>query len=328
VPLTRLKLITTPEHDAQRLDEALSAWLTEALQRPVSKAKARRLIVAGAILVNGRRVRIAPQALVSGATIEAGIDIKKLFGDSTSRDKAFELSTDRILFEDDDLILVDKPPGLPAHPTADARRDNLFAAVRRFLAKRDGAAEPYVGIHQRLDRDTSGVVLFTKSKRANAATAEIFSNHQGIKIYQALTAAPQSSAGLMKPEWTIENYLGKIDSDSKRSKYGAVRSDGDFAATRFRVLAAHPRGLWVEAIPKTGRTYQIRVHLSEFGVPILGDDLYGFDGSRDAPRLMLHAVELVFSHPTTKREMSVKSPLPSDFQQCLDRIEKPYKLKR
>jgi RluA family pseudouridine synthase len=277
-------------------------------------------------------VRIAAKVVSEGTTIEAHVDVSKLFEDSTSRDTKFELTMDRVLFEDEDLIVIDKPAGLPSHPTADETRDNLVAAVHRFLSRRDGSAEPYLGIHQRLDRDTSGVVLFTKSKRVNAAVGAIFSSHKVVKIYQALTVSTQKK---LPKEWTIKNYLGRVSSKSKRAKYGAVETDGDRAETFFRVIGEYARGVWIEAIPKTGRTHQIRVHLAEYGLPILGDDLYGAPDDRlaeyglpilgddlygapddRAPRLMLHASELRFHHPMTGREVSVKSPLTEDFQKC------------
>jgi 23S rRNA pseudouridine1911/1915/1917 synthase len=255
--------------------------------------------------------------LVPGATVEAHIDLDKLFDDSTARDREFELTANRILFEDEDLIVIDKPSGLPTHQTIDTLRDNLVAAVSRFLSKRDGVVDPYIGVHQRLDRDTSGVVLLTMSRRVNAAVAEIFLNHQEVKVYQALTVR-----GAHEQEWTIKNYLGKISSQSKRARYGAVKSGGDLAETSFRVMAEYPRGMWIEAIPRTGRTHQIRVHLSEYGLPILGDDLYGGGKSeRLAGRVMLHAAQLTFPHPITGGEISVQSPLPVDFQECLKRIE-------
>jgi len=281
--------------------------------------------MAGAVHLNGKPVRIASKALTPGATIEAYIDIAKLFEDLPSRDRQFELTPDRILFEDQDLIVVDKPPGLPAHPTVDQTRDNLFAAVRRFLSKRDRIDEPYLGVHQRLDRDTSGAVLFTKSERANAGTAEVFSTRLVTKIYQALTISrPKSgSASKLERQWTIRNFLGKISSKSKRPRYGAVDSHGALAETSFRLIAEYTLGLWIEAIPKTGRTHQIRVHLAECDLPILGDDLYGAaenPGSGFAPRLMLHAAELIFPHPVTKSELSLKCPLPEDFRECLRSI--------
>jgi 23S rRNA-/tRNA-specific pseudouridylate synthase len=92
------------------------------------------------------------------------------------------------------------------------------------------------------------------------------------------------------------------------------------------VIAQHPRGDWIEAVPRTGRTHQIRVHLAEYGLPILGDDLYGAGNTSEAGdawarRLMLHAAELKFPHPITRREICVRSPLPDDFKECLKRIE-------
>jgi len=319
VTITKLKLIATREHASKRLNEALAKWLTDELERPVSKAKARKLIIAGAVYLDKRRVTIPSHVLSSGAAIEAHVDISKLFDDSTSRDREFDLTSDRILFEDEDLIFIDKPPGIPTHPTLDESRDNLFAAVGRFLGKREVADKPYIGVHQRLDRDTSGVVLFTKSSRVNVAVAKSFSGHQVLKAYHAITISRRN----LKPEWTIKNYLGKASTKSRRSRYAAVSSDGNFAETFFRVIAEHPRGIWVEAIPKTGRTHQIRVHLSEYGLPILGDDLYGEGATPDplAPRLMLHAVRLVLPHPITGRETSVESPLPDDFRRCLKSIE-------
>jgi 23S rRNA pseudouridine1911/1915/1917 synthase len=164
-------------------------------------------------------------------------------------------------------------------------------------------------------------VLFTKSERVNAAVANQFAAHKIAKIYQALTA-PRQEAGLasdLSERWIIRNRLGSVSAKSKPTKYGAVRSGGVEAETAFRVLAEYPKGIWVEAMPKTGRTHQIRVHLSGYGLPILGDDLYGVaDGI--APRLMLHAVELRFAHPITQREMRVKSELPADFKQCLKQL--------
>jgi len=324
VSITKLKLITSSDHARLRLDEVLADFLTKRLKRSVSKAKVRKLIMAGAVHLRGQRARFPSLGLLPGAEIEVHVDLLRLFGDSTSRDRPFEVTADRILFEDEDLIAIDKPYGLPSQPTVDETRDNLFAAVSRFLAKRDGNAKPYLGVHQRLDRDTSGVVLFTKTRRVNAPVGEIFSKHLGTKIYQALTGPP--SPGLrkkLKHEWIIKNYLGKVPSKSKRARYGAVRTNGEFAETAFRVIAEYPRGLWIEAIPKTGRTHQIRVHLSEDGLPILGDDLYGADNaelSRSVPRLMLHAAQLIFPHPITKDELSIQSALPDDFRRCLERF--------
>jgi 23S rRNA pseudouridine1911/1915/1917 synthase len=318
VPFKKATLITTAAHDNKRLDRVLAEWLPQAIGRPVSKSKIRKLIMAGAVYLNGRPLRLASKMLSADSKIEARIDLDKLLDDSPARDKEFELTADRILFEDEDLIVVDKPSGLPTHPTADQARDNLVAAIRRFLSKRDNGAAPYLGVHQRLDRDTSGLLLFTKSQRVNATVAELFARHRIIKIYQALTTR---SSRRLPERWTIENYLGKISAKSKRARYGAVKADGELAQTSFRVIAEHKRGTLIEAIPRTGRTHQIRVHLSEYGLPILGDDLYGIPNDESAPRLMLHASQLQFPHPIGGDEISIVSYPPSDFNECLHRLE-------
>jgi RluA family pseudouridine synthase len=285
--------------------------------------------MAGVVRLNGKPVRNASKTLVSGMTLEAFIDLDRLFADSTSRDRKFEVTAANILFEDDDLIVIDKPPGLPSQPTVDESRDSLLSALTRFLSMRDRIAKPYVGVHHRLDRDTSGVVLFTKTQRVNLAVAEIFSSRQVIKIYQALTL-PRTESELrnkLEKQWTVKNHLGKIGAKSKRARYGAVHSGGVLAETLFRVIEEHPRGVRIEAVPKTGRTHQIRVHLAGCGLSILGDDLYGpgntaESGNVQARRLMLHAAELKFPHPITKREICVRSPLPDDFEECLEHIRK------
>jgi 23S rRNA-/tRNA-specific pseudouridylate synthase len=170
-------------------------------------------------------------------------------------------------------------------------------------------------------------VLFTKTQRVNAAVAELFSKRRVRKIYQALTVHPASDSGrTLQKEWTVRNYLGKISSQGKRARYGAVDSDGELAETSFRLLAEYPRGLHIEAVPKTGRTHQIRVHLSEYGLPILGDDLYCPRTNpaclEIAPRLMLHAAVLILPHPITAREIALESSPPPDFVQCFRAIQK------
>ena len=147
----------------------------------------------------------------------------------------------------------------------------------------------------------------------NAAVADAFSQHKIVKIYQALTVA-----GPSKREWTIRNHIGKVSSKPKRAKYGAVQSDGELAETSFRLIGKYPPGNWIEAVPKTGRTHQIRVHLAGCGLPIQGDDLYGAENSG---RLMLHAGELRFRHPISGLETSVKSPMPDDFKERLNRMK-------
>jgi len=324
MPIKKLLLRTTHAQKGQRLDQVLADWLPEALARPISKGQARKLVVAGAVYLNGKRVRIASKEIQANARIEAFVDVDKLVMTEGGRakDLPFEMQARHVLFEDEWLIAVDKPPGLPTQPTLDEARDNLFAAVKKFLAKRDGQAQPYVGLHHRLDRDTSGVVLFTKATSANAGVGELFSKHLAVKTYWALTPEGAPVADAWPDSWEVKNFLGRASgAPRKGAKFTAVRSGGDFAHTDFRILERLRGALWIEAKPKTGRTHQIRVHLSEGGHPILGDASYGGNSALGAaPRLMLHAASLTFPHPISKIEISVSSPSPEDFNQCLSRL--------
>ncbi len=318
--LKKIVLKSSAEDAHKRLDQFLAERLPVALAQPVSKGKVRKLVVAGAVYLNGKRVRIASKELIPGARIEAYVDVTKLYADERAKDLPFEMTSERVLFEDRDLIVVDKPAGLPTQPTLDEARDNLFTALQRFLSKRDGIQDPYLALHHRLDRDTSGVVLFAKTREVNAGVAELFSKHLARKTYQALTHRARGREKL-PAQWTVENYLGKARTAGKRAKFTAVHSGGDYAKTEFKLLEGFPGGNWVEAQPITGRTHQIRVHLSEYGIPILGDPFYGAkEGS--AERVMLHAARLTFPHPVNKVEITVQSPLPEDFLQCLQAIKK------
>jgi 23S rRNA pseudouridine1911/1915/1917 synthase len=317
--LKKLTLIVSKEQEGKRLDQVLAEWLPIALGSSLSKAKVRKLIVAGAVYLNGARVRIASKELRLRAKIDAFVDLAKLMEDGRQSDQVFEMSQARVLFEDEFLIAVDKPPGLPTQPTLDEARDNLFASVKKFLKTRDHQPDPYLGLHHRLDRDTSGVILFTKKTEANAGIGALFAERGAQKTYNALVSAP---AKKIEDQFEIKNYLAKAGGSAKRARFTAVRSGGDFAHTSFRVLGKSPQGaLWMEAMPHTGRTHQIRVHLSEAGMPIWGDATYGGD-LKLAPRLMLHAVSLTFEHPIKHTTVSIISPFPKDFSHCLRPFQK------
>lgn len=232
-----------------------------------------------------------------------------------------DLGPKRILFEDAHLIAIDKPPGLATQPTADPRRDHLVAAVERFLAARDGpGARPYLALHHRLDRDTSGVVVLARSRRANPGLARQFAGHRVEKTYQALAHRPAAGGELPPESWVVANRLRATKSGGKEARVRIVEEGGDQAETRFRLVEIAPRGLWVEAVPKTGRTHQIRVHLASAGLPILGDRHYGAPLEPGAPRVLLHAEGLRLAHPVTGRPLSIASPLPDDFRAALEAI--------
>lgn len=316
----KYSLLVPQAMTGKRLDQVLVEWLPTVVNQPLSKAKVRTLLAAGVVYLNGTRVKIASKELRFKARLEVFFDAQALRdGDAKlAHDEEFQLTESSILFEDEWLIAISKPYGLPTQPTLDPTRPNLYDLLKKFLGERGGQSEAYVGLHHRLDRDTSGVILFTKKKEANFGVGEIFKQHLAQKTYWAIAKTPAKGFPM---SWKVENYLAKAKGTGKQSRMQSVHSGGDRAVTEFRLLSLAKGVGLVEASPLTGRMHQIRVHLSENGAPILGDATYG-DRSA-APRLMLHAVNLTFPHPLTKVKMSIFAPIPQDFTECLKNHELP-----
>lgn len=295
--------------EGARLDQYLAEGLSAKLGRPFSRGKVRTLLQAGAVHLNRGRIKIASKILKENASIEVYLDEARLEKEPEKADRAFTLSPEFIAFEDEWLIAINKPYGLPTQPTLDSSRANLYEILKTYLKERDGPSS-YVGLHHRLDRDTSGVILFTKKKEANVGVGEIFKTHTAQKTYLAIVA---SGTKKLPGSWKVDNFLKK--DSGKKSKMRSVRAGGDRALTEFFCIAQRGGFALVEARPKTGRMHQIRVHLSEAGTPILGDRTYG-DGE-SASRLMLHAARLTFPHPISKIQTSIEAPMPGDFLECL-----------
>ncbi len=200
----------------------------------------------------------------------------------------------RFAYESPFLVVLNKASGVPTQKTLKQNQDNLYDQVRRFyILKQNGPKNlPYVGLHHRLDRDTSGLVLMTKKSSANKAVSDLFKNKKIKKTYLAFT-----EFGEIQPTniWEVRNLISR--GPSKRGRfYFQVSSKGDEAITRFRLLESQDQQ-WhkIECEPLTGRTHQLRVHLSHQGWPILGDRTYAKDfKSHNVDRLMLHACRLEF----------------------------------
>ncbi len=221
-----------------------------------------------------------------------------------------------ILFEDDYFLAAVKPPGLPSQATVDKNRPDFYTALKAQLSKGTPPID-YLGLHHRLDRDTSGVMIFTKQRAANEALAELFQSHRIQKTYLCLTQRRK-----MPEQWQTENFLAEFrDSKLKKMRMRSVLSGGQKAITDFNLLKVMAQGMLIQARPRTGRMHQIRVHLSEAHMGIFGDDLYPCLKIPQAPRLMLHAQSLEFIHPFTQMEIKIECPLPADmagFQVDLD----------
>lgn len=213
----------------------------------------------------------------------------------------------RVVHLDDWLIVVDKPSGLPTHATTDPARPHLHGAVIE-LRRAAGEDDPYVGVHHRLDVDTSGLVLFTIDRSVNAAVGAAFADRAVEKGYVAVVTGDRPPLS-----WEVRDHLAPIGKVGRVTRHGAVRAGGKIAHSSFRLLgpAPGPPGRWlVEGRPHTGRTHQLRVHLAGGGNPIVGDRLYGGVGAR---RVALHAARLRIPHPVTGEPLEVTAPPPPDL---------------
>lgn len=306
-----------------RLDLLLRQELPAVLEskQQASNSKIRRLIVAGCVRVDGRQVRIPGFTVRGGSSVSVFVDKDKFFYEKPADDIAFELSDRDVLYEDAALIVVNKPAFFPSEPTMVQGRDNLHAAVVRYLHKKNPSLRnpPYAGIMHRLDHETSGVILFTKTRAVNGAVHDMFEHHTAHKVYRAVALCPPERSGPSLPSDTfcVDNFMGRISPKSSAAKWGVLPESrgGVHARTEFTVLscgaeAGGRRTVTVEARPLTGRTHQIRVHMALSGMPLLGDVLYG---GIPYERIMLHAYSLTFPHPEDGRTLTVTAPLPKEF---------------
>ena len=320
----------------RRLVDVLQAWLAAELGERVPMARVRALVSAGGVRVDGDVARAAGRPLRRGQHVRALVEPERLQARARLLDRRFTLSADRILFDDGIVLAVDKPPGLPTHATADLARPSLVGHVEGYLRARGTPVKP--AVHQRLDRDTSGVVLFGIDPRANAGLARAFASREAEKSYLAITAAPKRRP---KDRFRIEAPIGPAGQGREGVRIGGKGAQP--AETEVLVREVLDGALLITAHPLTGRRHQLRAHLAHAGLPILGDHLYG-PASAEAtgrvaplrglpppdgaavpraaarsrvPRLMLHASRLALPHPTTGKPLVIESPIPADFAAVL-----------
>jgi 23S rRNA pseudouridine1911/1915/1917 synthase len=217
----------------------------------------------------------------------------------------------KILYEDKDLLVVDKPAGLTVHPAAGHYSHTLVNALLAHLPEIDTGESLRPGIVHRLDKDTSGLILVARNTAAHMKLAEQFKNRAVIKVYKALV-----QGHLSPPEGVIEGCIGRNPRDRKKM---AVVSSGREARTDYKVLEYIQNYTLVEVRPRTGRTHQIRVHLSAIGFPIVGDATYGAK-SDFLNRQFLHAFKLGFKLPSSGEFREFESELPPDLVKTLEDI--------
>jgi len=298
--LRRLTLRATSADSGQRLDRFIAE------RGGLSRGLARRALDRGGVFLDGRRCKVASRIVRDGQSVVVNLEES---GRGAEPPKA--LGRGRLLFADDHLVAIDKPPHVPSQPTLVTDRGALPELVMALL----GA--PVTLVH-RLDRETSGVTVLARTPRAAAGLSEAFRIGAPRKSYLALAAREPSPPG------------GRIDAplgpDRGRPGRRAVSPGGEAAATRYLTLRASPGGALVACQPETGRTHQIRAHLAHLGAPLLGDPRYG--GPRrvlevDIPRVMLHARRLALPHPVTGAPLSIEAPVPEDFLAALRALVPP-----
>jgi 23S rRNA pseudouridine1911/1915/1917 synthase len=265
-----------PPELSDRLDRVLAR-----LVPGLSRGAARRLITAGAVFLNGKRCRVASRTVRSGDRLQ--LEAERAGADEGG-------ATAPVVYQDDELIAIDKPAGMPSAPTRTAAAGTAAEAARRRCRAR-------LWVVHRLDAATSGVLVLARTRRAAALLSGLFRDQRVVKTYRALVAtAPGSPAG------TVDAPL--------RSRRGraVVDPNGLAARTEWRVVGTTAVGTLLELTPRTGRMHQIRAHLASIGSPIVGDPWYG---GVPAARLMLHASALEL--PWRGATLRIEAPPPREL---------------
>jgi len=219
-----------------------------------------------------------------------------------------------ILFEDDDLIVINKPAGLTVHPGAGQHEHTLVNALLSHCAALSGiGGKERPGIVHRLDKETSGCVVVAKNDVAHRALSKQFAARTMEKIYLALVAGK-----LRKAAGVIEEKIGRHPVHRKRMRVTSLR--GRTAKTEYRVIRSSDEASLIECRLHSGRTHQIRVHLHHLGHPVFGDKVYAPRFAKNFPRQMLHAWKLGFHHPRTGEWRTFEAPLPADFKKAISAV--------
>ena len=296
-------------NEINRLDKAVNS-----INTALSREAIQRMIKTGKILVNGKQSKPSYKTSINDI-----ISIEEEIPQEEITLKPQEMPLD-IIYEDDDIIIINKEKGIVVHPgngNPDGTLANaVMAKCKGSLSGIGGKIRP--GIVHRIDKDTSGLVIIAKNDLAHINLSEQIQNRKVQKTYIALVR------GCVKEnEATINMPIGRSTKDRKKM---AVTKTGKEAISHFKVLERYNGYTLLEVKIETGRTHQIRVHLSEIGYPIVGDMVYsngknpfGVEGQ------MLHAAKLTFKHPTTNKEVTFEAPLPEYFTKVLQILEKQSK---
>lgn len=300
------RLTVSPEDAGVRIDKYLAEQLPD-----ITRSYLQKLLKDGSVQMNGKPVKASTKT-AAGALIALTIpepEEPEILPEDIPLD---------ILYEDSDVILINKPKNMVVHPAAGHYTGTLVNALmyhcRSDLSGINGVLRP--GIVHRIDKDTTGVLIVCKNDRAHNALAEQLKEHSITRKYRAIVCG-----NLKEDEGTVDAPLGRHPQDRKRM--AIVRSGGKRAVTHYRVLERFGNYTYIECRLETGRTHQIRVHMASLGHPLLGDEIYGRAKSPfKLEGQTLHAMVLGFIHPTTGEYMEFEAPLPEYFEKLLEKLRK------
>ena len=299
-------LLLRADRAGERADQLIAR-----LAPGLTRSAAQRLLEEGAVTRNGQPVKKNYKAAEGDVLAVALPDPEP--AEALPQDIPLD-----VVYEDDDVIVVNKPVGLVVHPAAGHPDGTLVNALLYHCGKSlsgiNGALRP--GIVHRIDRDTSGLIIAAKNDAAHQALAAQLADHSLYREYEAVCVGV-----LREDAGTVDAPIGRNPAD--RKKMAVDRKSGRPAVTHWSVLARYPGHTHIRCRLETGRTHQIRVHLASMGHPLLGDTVYG--AKRPVPGLAgqcLHARRLSFVHPRTGERLTLECPLPPWFEQVLTKLGK------
>ena len=287
-----------------RLDKVIAV-----LDQELSRSMIQKMLDEGKILVNGKEEKASYKTKLNDKISVEEVIAKEI--ELKAQDIPIE-----VIYEDSDIIVVNKPKGMVVHPANGNPDGTLVNAIMNIckdsLSGIGGEIRP--GIVHRIDKDTSGLLIIAKNDKAHINLSEQIKNREITKKYVALVR------GVIKENnATIDMPIGRSDKDRKKM---AVRKDGKNAVTHFDVIKKYDGYTYLDIKIDTGRTHQIRVHLAEIGYPIVGDSVYSNGRNPfDVEGQMLHAKSLEFKHPTTGKVLKLEAPLPEYFEEVLKELE-------
>ncbi len=299
-----LRFKASEQQVGERLDVVLASQFEE-----LSRSRAKKVIDLGGVHINGRRTRSCSASLQGGDLVEVYLDNQPL--------DPFRIADEHILYQDKYLIVLNKPAQVDTQPTHARFKGTLYEALRWHLETPFNRHQKCdIGMVQRLDRGTSGLITFSLHSKAHKAMTQTFVGHAIEKKYLALVSGvPKTDGG------EIRSLLARSRHDNR---VRSVVKGGKEAITQFRVIEKFDHYCLLEVTILTGRSHQIRVHMSENGHPLLGDTLYdGLSsiGSLTFERPLLHAFQLKFAHPVTREPLFFEAPVPADMEQALTYLQ-------